>query len=336
MKIIFFETSPQEKETLAPLLSDQGAVFYEDKLTLENSELAKDVEIISIFINSKITKEIVDSLPNLKCIVTRSTGYDHIDLAYLKTKGIALSNVPAYGSQTVAEYAFALLLNLSRKVFDACHQIKEGGNFSISALQGFDLSGKTLGVIGTGRIGKNVIHIARGFNMNVVAFDMFPDEAFAKENNFVYKNFLDVIKESDVITLHAPYTKENHHLINKEAVDHMKKGVYIINTARGELIDTSALISGLKDKTIAGAGLDVLEGEREIKDEMELLSSAGKMMAIESYKMLLEDHVLMDMPQVIITPHIAFFSKEAEMSILKTTVENIKNFINGAPQNLVK
>ena len=336
MKIIFFETSQSEKESLSAILPVADISFHEERLSADNCDLAKDADVVSVFINSKVTKNIIDGIPNLKCITTRSTGYDHIDTAYAASKNISVMNVPAYGSETVAEYTFALILTLSRKVFDACHQIKEGGNFSISKLKGFDLYGKTIGVVGTGRIGKNVGRIARGFGMNVVAYDLHPDEIFAKENNVTYKSFFDVLGEADILSLHAPYNKGDKHLIDKEAVAHMKKGVYIINTARGELIDTGALINGLNEKIIAGAGLDVIEGEREIKEETEWFSAKGNIMAIEDYKTLLEDHMLMDMPQVIITPHIAFYSKEAEENILKTTAGNISSFISGTPQNIVK
>ncbi|KKQ21221.1 MAG: hypothetical protein US33_C0007G0014 [Parcubacteria group bacterium GW2011_GWC1_36_9] len=193
-----------------------------------------------------------------------------------------------------------------------------------------------MGVIGTGKIGKNVLKIAKSFSMNVIAYDLYPDLVFAKENNFEYKSLEDVVRQSDIITLHVPYNKENHHLINKGNISLMKKGVYLINTARGELVDTDALVWGLKEGIIAGAGLDVLEGERELKDEIEILSSTPRLMRIEEYKTLLEDHVLMDMPNVTITPHIAFYTREAVAEILKTTILNIKGFLSNSMINLVK
>ncbi len=336
MKITFFEVPKTEQSVFVELFAGVDITLYEEKLTESNIEKAKDAEVVSIFINSVLDKNIIDSLPNLKFIATRSTGFDHIDVACCETKGIKVSNVPAYGSHTVAEFAFALLLNLSRKIFDADRQLKEEGDFSIFPLQGFDLNGKTLGVVGTGKIGKNVIKIAKGFGMNVVAYDLFPDMNFAKDNDFVYKNLDEVLSESDALTLHAPYTKENHHLINKQNISKMKKGIYLINTARGELVDTDALIWGLKERIIAGAGLDVLEGERELKEEMEILASEEKSSMVKDYKTLLEDRVLIEMPNVVITPHIAFYSKEAQMEIIKTTAENIKGFTSGSAQNLVK
>ena len=203
-------------------------------------------------------------------------------------------------------------------------------------MEGFDLEGKTLGIIGLGKIGKNVLKIAKAFGMNIVAYDLYPDSVFAKENDFEYKGLTEVISESDILTLHAPYNKENHHLINKKNISLMKKGVYLINTARGALIDTEALLWGLKEGIIAGAGLDVLEGEQELKEEIQILSSLGKSTRIKNYKTLLEDHVLIDLPNVIITPHIAFYTREAVAEILRITTENIKGFSANNPINLVK
>jgi D-lactate dehydrogenase len=317
MKIAFFEVPKRLQEFFSQALVGSELVFFEDKISMENVGILKDVDIISGFTNSVVSKEVIDLLPNLKFITTRSTGFDHIDVAYANAKGIKVSNVPAYGSETVAEFAFALLLTLSRKIQEASLALKEKGDYSIpESLQGFDLSQKTLGVVGTGKIGKNVIHIARGFNMNVLAYDLFPDLNFAKENNFTYKSLPEVLAQSDIVTLHAPYTKENHHLINKENISLFKKGAYLINTARGELIETEALVLALQNGAIAGAGLDVLEGERNFKK--------GDIIP------------MLDMPNVVMTSHIAFDTKEAEMRIMQTAVENIKGFISGIPVNLVK
>ena len=336
MKIVFFELFKSEQNILQKFFTDHEVFCSEEKLTEENVGLYKEVEIISVFINSGINKKIIDSLPNLKFITTRSTGFDHIDYKYAENKGIKVSNVPAYGSYPVAEFTFALLLTLSRKIYDAYNHLREGADFSIFSLQGFNLHGKTIGVIGTGRIGKNVVKIAKSFNMKVIAYDIYPDLIFAKENNFEYKSLYEVVSQSDILSLHVPYSKENYHLINKENISKMKRGVYLINTARGELIDTQALIWGLKEGIIAGAGLDVLEGERELKEEFEILSSFSKAEKIKDYRTLLEDHMLIDMPNVIVTPHIAFYSKEAGEEIIKITEENIKGFIAGKFQNLIK
>jgi len=337
MKIVFFGTTQTQVEILTKTLGNSGLdlIFIEESYNTHNKNMATEAEILSIFVGSTILKEDIDNMPKLKHISTRSTGYDHIDIAYAKIKGITVSNIPSYGSHTVAEYTFALILDLSRKVSSAVKQIREDGNFDISHFQGFDLYGKTIGVVGTGRIGKNVIDIAKGFGMNIIAYDLFPDENFAKEHNIIYKTLVELVSESDITTIHAPYTKDTYHLINKDIISKFKAGSYLINTARGEIVDTGALIWGLKENIIAGAGLDVLEGERLIKEEAEFLLKNNSSIKNEQFKVLLEDHILMKMPNVIITPHIAFSSLEAENEILKVTGENILAIINGSPKNLV-
>ena len=336
MKIAFFGLEKTEQSLFLKSFNNADISFFEEKLDGNNAEKAKDAEVICVFINSEINKKVINALSNLKFIATRSTGLNHIDCEYAKTKGIKISNVPAYGSHTVAEFTFGLILNLSRNIIKTNNYIRQSSDFNyFSGMEGFDLQGKTLGIIGAGKIGKNVIKIANGFKINVVAYDLYPDLIFAKENNFEYKNFKDVISQSDIITLHTPYNKKNHHLINKDNILMMKKGVFLINTARGELIDTDALVWGLKEGIIGGAGLDVLEGETELKEEIEILSSPSRSMKIEEYKTLLEDRVLIDMPNVIITPHIAFYTREAVAEILKITILNIKGFIAGNPVNLV-
>ncbi|KKQ04168.1 MAG: D-isomer specific 2-hydroxyacid dehydrogenase NAD-binding protein [Parcubacteria group bacterium GW2011_GWB1_36_5] len=337
MKIALFEVSKEEQVFFSQLLNNLEVSFFEEKLDENNANLAKRADVICVFVNSAVNKKVIDALPNLKFIATRSTGFNHIDCEYAKTKGIKISNVPAYGSHTVAEFTFGLILNFSRNIIKANNYIRESSDFNyFSAMEGFDLEGKTLGIIGLGKIGKNVLKIAKAFGMNIVAYDLYPDSVFAKENDFEYKGLTEVISESDILTLHAPYNKENHHLINKKNISLMKKGVYLINTARGALIDTEALLWGLKEGIIAGAGLDVLEGEQELKEEIQILSSLGKSTRIKNYKTLLEDHVLIDLPNVIITPHIAFYTREAVAEILRITTENIKGFSANNPINLVK
>ncbi|MEK7572439.1 MAG: NAD(P)-dependent oxidoreductase [Patescibacteria group bacterium] len=335
MKITFFEVPKKEQPFFLQAFSDADVSFFEEKLNEKNVNLAEDSEIISVFVNSEVSKNIIDSFFNLKFIATRSTGYDHIDIGYCAEKGIKISNVPAYGSHTVAEFAFGLMLNLSRNILNASNYVKESSDFNYnSSMEGFDLQNKTLGIIGTGKIGKNVVKIAKSFEMNVVAYDLYPDLVFAKENNFKYESLLEVLSESDIVTLHTPYNKENHHLINKENISKMKKGIYLINTARGELIDTEALIWGLKERIIAGFGADVLEDERILKNE-KTLSTLGSTTEKEKKNVLL-NHELMKMPNVIITPHIAFYAREAVAEIFKTTLENIKGFISGNLKNLIK
>ncbi len=334
MKAVFFEVKEKERELLPSLLEGFDFHLYNKKLSEETAGLAAGAEIVSIFVDSEIDKEMINLLPDVKFICTRSTGFDHIDTAYAKEKVITVSNVPAYGSRTVAEFTFALLLCLTRKIFQARHQTLMSENLEdIGAFQGVDMFEKTIGVIGTGKIGKNVIKIAKGFGMNVIAFDVMPDEKFASELGFNYAPLEEVLASSDVVTLHTPYLKETHHLINSSNIFKIKKGAFIINTARGELIETDALLKALTESHIAGAGLDVLESERQLKEEAELLSNSAE--KIKDFKTLLQNHVLINMPQVVITPHIAFFSREAVEEILKVTIKNIKSFISGTPENLV-
>jgi D-lactate dehydrogenase len=287
-------------------------------------------------------------LPNLKLITTRSTGYDHIDCEYCKSKGILVCNVPEYGTKTVAEWTIGLMLNLMRKIYYAIDQIKESESFDLKNLRGEELYGKTLGVIGTGRIGKEVIKLAKAFGMNILAYDAFPDENFAKEYNVTYVTLEELLKNSDVITIHVNLNPSTYHLINKENIKFIKPGAYLINTARGGIVETEALLYGLKEGILKGAALDVLEEETEIKEELELLvkyatdkrgynaDERGLNNLKETAFILWQNHILMKMPNVLITPHNAFNSKEAVERILMTTIENIKKFLEGNLINLVK
>ncbi len=333
MKITFFETTPAEQEYLSQALQDMEVSFLQEKLTKETAAKAGQSDAVSVFVNSEVKQEVMDLLPNLKFITTRSMGFDHIDGAYAKGKGITVSSVPAYGSHTVAEFTFALMLNLTRKIFEAKHQLLEGEDFNISRLEGIDLYGKTLGVIGTGKIGKNVVRMAKAFGMTVLVSDVHPDEAFAAEAGCTYVQLPELLAQSDIVTVHVPYMKETYHLLNKDNIVLMKKGAYLINTARGEIVETDALVQALTSGRLAGAGLDVMESERQLKEETELLHHSPQ--ELKDYKTLFEDHVLIDMPRVIVTPHVAFFTREAVQEILKTTVDNIRAFLAGKPQNVV-
>jgi D-lactate dehydrogenase len=323
MKLSVFETEPWQESFFRK--SFPKARFCSKKLTPSNVKKYKDTEILSVFVHSKIDKKILDKLPNLRFIATMSTGFDHVDLNACKERGIYVSNVPAYGENTVAEQTFALILALSRKIVKTSEQIKKG-NFKRDNIRGFDLKGKVLGVIGTGNIGKNSIKIAKGLGMKVIAFDLYQDKKFSQKMGFKYVTMSNLLRQSDIITLHVPYNKHTHHLINKSKIRMMKKGVYLINTARGGLIDTSALYSGLKSK-IAGAGLDVLE------EEQNLLS--GKKF-IKSRKILRMNKEIVKMPSVIFSPHNAYNTQEALTRIIEMTVKNIKAFKKGRKINLIK
>jgi D-lactate dehydrogenase len=330
MKIVLYETQKWEEEYLKAKLQGFDLVFNID------SKILPDVgaEIVCNFVGSPLTGEIIGKMPQLKFVATRSTGYDHIDLKACAERGIQVSNVPTYGENTVAEFAFALLLALSRKIFPAVKRVREQGLFLTESLQGFDLQGKTLGVVGAGHIGVFVIKIAKGFGMNVLAYDPHPKEELANQYGFKYASLEDLLKSSDVITLHVPYMPATHHIINAQNIGLCKKGAIIINTARGGLIETAALVGALKSGQIAGAGLDVLEEEGFIKEEADLLVNGHP--NLEELKIALADHELMYMDNVLITPHNAFNTQEALQRILDTTIMNIEGFVKGQPVNLVK
>ncbi|MEK6808877.1 MAG: NAD(P)-dependent oxidoreductase [Nanoarchaeota archaeon] len=256
-KIAFFELEPWEVEYLKNNLTGFDMQFISENLAEQNSSEIKSAQAIGLFIYSIINKRVLERLPNLRLIVTLSTGFDHIDLKECRKRNIVVCNVPHYGENTVAEHTFALILNLTRKIHKAYDRTVRG-DFSLDGLRGIDLQGKILGVIGSGSIGLHVIRIANGFEMNVIAYDKFKDIRLEKKLDFSYVSLEKLFKISDIITLHLPYNKSTHHLINKSVIAKMKKGVYIINTARGGIIDTSALLEGLQTGKIAGAGLDVL------------------------------------------------------------------------------
>lgn len=305
--------------------------FFDHIVGEADIELLKECDVLSVFIYSQITKELIGRLPKLKMIVTRSTGFDHIDLEAAKARNILVSNVPSYGENTVAEHAFALILALSRNVHKS-HVRRLQGEFAIEGLQGFDLKGKTIGVIGAGRIGLHVIKIAKGFGMEVMAYDAFENRFLAEVLDFRYAPLHEVIQQSDIVTLHTPYTPETHHLINQQNINLFKSGAILINTARGELVETNALISGLDQGILSGVGLDVLEGELLIREEKELLGEHAKPSELQA---LATDHALLSRDNVVYTPHIAFYSREALERILSTTIDNIECFAIGHCKNII-
>ena len=334
MKIAFFETEKWEESCLKDKLSGHEVDFYEGKIDKHNIPEKKDYDILSVFTDCEVDNEVIASFPSLKFISTRSTGYDHIDLSTASSKNIIVSNVPAYGENTVAEFAFGLILTLSRKIFKSYDRIKETGSFDLEGLQGFDLQGKTLGVVGTGRIGKHAIKIAKGFGMDVVATDAYPDEKFATEMGVRYMPFEELLDQSDIITFHVPELPETFHMLNMKNIHLIKRGALVINTARGKVIETAAIVKALHEGIIGGAGLDVLEEEGPTKDDREfLLKGRAKEHNLET---ILHNHLLIDMDNVVITPHNAFNTQEALFRILDTTISNIDSFVRGTPQNEVK
>ena len=337
-KAVFFNLEAWARDYIK---SNQSLVGAGVEVGFVNGIIDKDhpapdpnFDILGTFVDSVADAAVIGALLNLKHIATLSTGYDHIDLPACAARGITVSYVPTYGENTVAEYAFGLMLALSRKICEAKERVKMEGSFRLDGLRGFDLMGKTLGVLGTGHIGVHVIRMAKGFGMTVIGFDAFPNPALAAELGFEYKPLAEVLAQSDIVTVHVPYLPSTHHLINAENIELMKPGAYLINTARGACVDTDALVMALKNGKLGGAGLDVLEEEGMIKDELNFL--ARNEMRESDLKTVLEDHALIDMPNVIITPHNAFNTKEAFTRILDTTIGNIVGFATGAPMNLVK
>lgn len=329
----FFDITDNDKyqlQTSFDAWQDQHYLLFESG-PVNKESIHPDTEVLSIFVTSKVDRAIIDSLPKLRLIVCRSTGFNNVDMVAASEKKISVVNVPSYGEHTVAEYAFALLLTLSRKIREATNQAKEG--VMTGDITGFDLTGKTIGVIGSGRIGQRAIAIAKGFGMNVIAFDPKPNEEKSTELGFSYVSLDDLLANSDIITLHAPYVPANHHLLNKLAFEKMKPGVVLINTARGELVENLALIEALESGKVAGACLDVLEGEALLSTEEELflLKKNDSVMLQHG----LEITALLKMPQVIITKHNAFNTKEAIGRINRTSAENIMNFYSDSPTNVV-
>jgi D-lactate dehydrogenase len=333
VKLIVFETEEWEHAACLRLLPEHEVSCTREPLNARTSSSYTDAEAITTFVNSKLSAEVLAHFPSLRLIATRSTGYDHIDLGYCREHGITVCNVPDYGDTTVAEHAFALLLALDRHIIPAVERTRRG-DFSQTGLRGFDLRGKTLGVIGTGRIGRRVIEIAKGFGMDVLAFDMRPDDSAAQALGFRYGDLLDVLGRSDVVTLHVPATPQTHHLIGDRELAAMKDGVILINTARGSIIDVSALVRALADRKVGAAGLDVLPEEPLLRDEAEIFRGERQDTNAE-LRALLASHVLLRFPNVIVTPHIAYDTEDALRRILDTTIANIRAFAQGRPQNVV-
>ncbi|TSC82564.1 MAG: Uncharacterized protein G01um101420_231 [Parcubacteria group bacterium Gr01-1014_20] len=334
MKIAFYEIEGWEEKIIQENFPKDEVFISHEKVGPLNLPNQNNFEVVSIFVNSKIDKKVLDSFPKVRLIATRSTGFDHIDLEACKARDIKIAYVPGYGDNTVAEFTFGLLLNLTRKIYESIGQMKETGSFSLLGMRGTDLKGKTMGVIGTGRIGKEVIKIAKGFGLGIVAFDPKPDINFAAENKVRYLSLDELLGSSDIITIHCPYNASTHYLINQKNISKIKRGAYLINTARGGIVETEALIEALSKGILAGAALDVLEEEGDTKDELNLLRGGHPREA--ALKTMLENHILMKMVNVLITPHNAFNSNEALLRILSHTLENIHCFEEGIERNLVK
>jgi D-lactate dehydrogenase len=346
VKICFVETESLEQEYFQSDLGGAHELEFVD--TLE--EASPEAQILSVFVHSRVTPAFMDAHPALKLIATRSTGFDHIAVAEAAARGIAVSRVPNYGENTVAEHSFALLLALSRRLRESFAAYSRN-RISYQALRGFDLKGKTFGIVGTGRIGLHAARIALGFQMEVLAYDVKTQPLVAATLDFEYVSFEELLRRSDVISLYIPLLPETRHVINRESLARCKQGVVIINTARGPLIDTVALLEALESGQVGGAGLDVLEDERvlhqqgtrvigeEIVSHLQRSASADDEPLplgerIEELRGIVTDSRLLDRHDVIFTPHSAFNSREAVARIDEQTVRSIRQFIEGHPVNL--
>lgn len=332
-KIAFFDAEQLEEDYFKKNLTEHELFFTSDPLE-HGREINADflnAEIVSVFTFSQVHKEVLDKFPNLKYITTRSTGFDHIDLEYCIERGIVVSNVPTYGMHSVAEHTFALILAISQKIVPSVERTRKG-DFTLDGLRGFELYGKTLGIVGTGNIGKVVAEIALGFGMKVVAYNRHVDEEL-KDKGVEFKDLDSVLGQSDIVSLHLPYNKDTHHIINLGNIDKFKKGAVFINNARGGLVETQAILEALNQGIFSAAGLDVLEEEFGIREESELITS--KYTENRDLKTGLLNHILLDREDVLITPHNAFDSNEAVNQILDTTLKNIQSFLNGNTENRV-
>jgi len=322
--IAFFGTQPYDEASFNEKNKDFGFEFkfFKGHLNRNNVILTQGVDAVCIFVNDTADAEVIKALAEnkVKILALRCAGFNNVDLAAAVEYGIPVVRVPAYSPYAVAEHTVALMLSLNRKIPRAVWRTRDG-NFSLNGLLGFDMHGKTAGIIGTGKIAKILIQILRGFGMNVLAYDIYPDYNFARENQVVYTTLDELYKASDIISLHCPLTEDTKYLINDYSISKMKDGVMLINTGRGQLIHTTALIEGLKSKKIGYAGLDVYEEENEYFYE-------------DKSDRIIDDDVLarlLSFNNVIVTSHQAFFTKEALENIADTTLNNIKDFINNKP-----
>ena len=329
IKIAFFDTKEYDQQLFNEYNKNYGyeITYLESKLNQETAPLAKGYDVVCVFVNDVIDEPTIKILKTcgVKLIALRCAGYNNVDMKNMDSS-IKVVRVPAYSPHAVAEHAVALLLSVNRKIYKAYQRTRKY-NFTLNGLLGFDIYGKTVGVIGTGKIGKCFITIMKGFGAKVIAYDIYKDEEASKEIGFEYVDLETLYKESDIISLHCPLTAENEKMINSKSISKMKTGVYIINTSRGKLIDTDSLIEKLEEEKIGGLCLDVYEEEAEF-----FLNDMSN-----SYIRDKELSTLLSMPNVVITSHQAFFTKEALNKIASDTCENIKDiFEKGSSVNEVK
>ena len=322
MKVAIFSAKKYDREYLiAANASRHELRFFEPHLNEETVSLAEGFDAVCVFVNDQVNASVIAKLHSLgpRLIALRCAGYNNVDLAAATKHRIAVMRVPAYSPYAVAEHAIALMLVLNRKVHRAYNRVREG-NFALDGLAGFDMNGKTVGVIGTGQIGMVVTQILTGFGCSTLAFDPIPNPT-CRSLGVRYVELNELLTQSDIISLHCPLTPENKYIINAIAIARMKSGVMLINTSRGALLDTVAIVDGLKSGKIGYLGLDVYEEEEEIFFE----DRSGLILSDDIFARLLT------FPNVIITGHQAFFTREALLNISATTIDNITKFENNEP-----
>lgn len=317
-KIAFFGAKPYDIASFDKVNEkyNYDIRYYKGHLNPNNVVLTQDTDVVCIFVNDTADAAVIDAMVDngVKLLALRCAGFNSVDLKAAKGK-LPVVRVPAYSPYAVAEYSLALMLSLNRKIHRAYWRTRDG-NFSLNGLMGFDMHGKTIGIIGTGKIAKILIRLLKGFGMRILAYDLYPDMKFAGEEGISYVSLDELYRESDIISLHCPLTDQTKYMIDKDSIDKMKEGVMIINTGRGQLINTNDLIEGLKEKKIAAAGLDVYEEEGEYFYE-------------DKSDKIIDDDVLarlLSFNNVIVTSHQAFFTKEALHNIAETTLQNIEDF----------
>lgn len=317
-KIAFFGAKPYDIASFDKVNEkyNYDIRYYKGHLNPNNVVLTQDTDVVCIFVNDTADAAVIDAMVDngVKLLALRCAGFNNVDLKAAKGK-LPVVRVPAYSPYAVAEYSLALMLSLNRKIHRAYWRTRDG-NFSLNGLMGFDMHGKTIGIIGTGKIARILIRLLKGFGMRILAYDLYPDMKFAGEEGFSYVSLDELYRESDIISLHCPLTDQTKYMIDKDSIDKMKEGVMIINTGRGQLINTNDLIEGLKEKKIAAAGLDVYEEEGEYFYE-------------DRSDKIIDDDVLarlLSFNNVIVTSHQAFFTKEALHNIAETTLQNIEDF----------
>ncbi|HTV00628.1 MAG TPA: 2-hydroxyacid dehydrogenase [Luteitalea sp.] len=324
MDIAVFDTRSYDRDALeaANARHGHGLHFFEPRLGSRTARLAAGMPVVCPFVNDRVDGETIRALhaDGLQLLALRSAGFNHVDLAVARELGIPVVRVPEYSPYAVAELAMCLVLALNRKIHRAYNRVREA-NFSLEGLVGFDLQGKTFGIVGTGRIGRALAHIAHGFGCRVIATDAYQDEALRTKLGVRYVDLPELYRESDVISLHVPLTPSTHHMVDAAAFSQMKAGVMLINTSRGALVDTRALVEALKTRHVGAAGLDVYEEE-------------GPVFFRDLSLQVLQDDVLarlLTFPNVLITSHQGFLTREALDNIAETTLGSVTAFERGEP-----